>query len=665
MCDKIDIPRGKGRATDKMLHDANKGSRDFYKKNSNLITKLKNEFKNRYTNDFIYTEPSRINKYIYQYKRETEESYGRYYASDGCKNQVILDLEKLAKGHDYFDVQSVEISSDEKYIAFSVDKLGDRVCNIYYKEIFNDKLHLVSMNHKSQQGNKETKYINNGEFGWSRKFFRIYYITVDTVTQRENKLWYMDLDTGNKSLIYEEKDEIFSIDLSATDDDEHIILSSISKDCVDSYVIEEYANDAMVRCVFNRDEKTKYILNHFGDRWYALIIKGDNTEIVISYDLKKFNTFIPYDKNRCITDFYIKGGHALMQFKDLRNGKDNLVLIRLCDMKTKLLDLGDFRYTVSYPEFSNLDIHSNKVVMAYETYTNPGQIIEFDMITYKSKILKTKTTKNINMKDYGEKTVRINNNGLYITILYHKRFINKKNNKCFLYGYGSYGLEDESSFSRYLYSLLDRGFIYAIAHMRGSGYYGDKWYQDGKMLNKINTFNDFIECAEYLIKKGYTTPEKLTAYGASAGGLLMGAVINMRPELFNLVIMGVPFVDVLSEMCDDTTPLTTGEYVEWGDPHIKKYHDYMLSYDPIRNINPNNKYPNLLIFSNKNDTLVGYWVPYNYYEKIKESQVYKSGDKDVLLDIKTKYGHKGSSDKFESMTDIAEIYSTVIKYTSD
>jgi len=185
------------------------------------------------------------------------------------------------------------------------------------------------------------------------------------------------------------------------------------------------------------------------------------------------------------------------------------------------------------------------------------------------------------------------------------------------------------------------------------------------MLNKINTFNDFIECAEYLIKKGYTTPEKLTAYGASAGGLLMGAVINMRPELFNLVIMGVPFVDVLSEMCDDTTPLTTGEYVEWGDPHIKKYHDYMLSYDPIRNINPNNKYPNLLIFSNKNDTLVGYWVPYNYYEKIKESQVYKSGNKDVLLDIKTKYGHKGSSDKFESMTDIAEIYSTVIKYTSD
>ena len=230
MCDKLDIPRGKGRATDKMLYDANKGSRDFYKKNSNLITKLKNEFKNRYTNDFIYTEPSRINKYIYQYKRETEESYGRYYASDGCKNQVILDLEKLAKGHDYFDVQSVEISSDEKYIAFSVDKLGDRVCNIYYKEFFNDKLHLVSMNHKSQQGNKETNYINNGEFGWSRKYFRIYYITVDTVTQRENKLWYMDLDTGNKSLIYEEKDEIFSIDLSATDDDEHIILSSISKD---------------------------------------------------------------------------------------------------------------------------------------------------------------------------------------------------------------------------------------------------------------------------------------------------------------------------------------------------------------------------------------------------------------------------------------------------
>ena len=218
----------------------------------------------------------------------------------------------------------------------------------------------------------------------------------------------------------------------------------------------------------------------------------------------------------------------------------------------------------------------------------------------------------------------------------------------------------EPYFSKYIPSLLDRGYYYCIAHIRGGSENGLKWYHDGKLLNKKNTFKDYIECADYLTMNGYTDSSKLVGMGESAGGLLMGAVINMRPELFNLVVMGVPFVNVMSEMCNDKKALTTEEYLEWGNPNIKKYFDYMKSYCPYSNINLKNNYPNIYLYININDSLVDYKVPYNYYLKIREADVFKNKLRKIFLNIKLKYGHKGSSNHFERNDEIGDIYSIIL-----
>ena len=222
---------------------------------------------------------------------------------------------------------------------------------------------------------------------------------------------------------------------------------------------------------------------------------------------------------------------------------------------------------------------------------------------------------------------------------------------------------DYPDFNKYLPSLLDRGYLYCIAHLRGGGYGGYEWYKDGKMLRKQNTFRDYIACAEYLIGRELTAPGKLVAWGESAGGLTIAASLNLRPELFQLALLGVPFVDVLSEMCDSSTPLTTEEYDEWGDPHDKKYFDYMRQYDPIRNIDLAKDYPNMYIYSNRDDSLVGYWVPYNYYMKVKEADVFVSGEKSIMINIEMDYGHTGGTSPSDKRAEMSNIYTVILDHT--
>tara|TARA_E500000178_G_C16800994_1_gene652412 strand:- start:121 stop:876 length:756 start_codon:yes stop_codon:yes gene_type:complete len=232
---------------------------------------------------------------------------------------------------------------------------------------------------------------------------------------------------------------------------------------------------------------------------------------------------------------------------------------------------------------------------------------------------------------------------------------------CLLTGYGAYGDTIEPDFNKFIVSLLDRGFIYCIAHVRGSGFNNHTWWKKGKKLNKKNTFIDFINCAKFLINNNYTLPDRLNIFGRSAGGLLIGAVLNMNPELFNLAIMGVPFVDVITDMTNPCTPLTTEEYEEWGNPNNKKVLKYISSYSPIDNINFNHNYPNLYIYTNKNDTLVPYDGVIRYFNKISSSKVFKDKDKDAFIYVNNKYGHNQSSDKYEYWEEMSKLYSIIIQ----
>ena len=261
---------------------------------------------------------------------------------------------------------------------------------------------------------------------------------------------------------------------------------------------------------------------------------------------------------------------------------------------------------------------------------------------------------------YAEKIVMVNDK-LAMTMLYKKTCPLKKE-KCVLYGYGSYGITIESEFSKYIPSLLDRGFIYCFAHIRGSKYNGYSWYKDGKLLNKKNTFYDFIDCAKYLIQRGYTIPSRLAIWGRSAGGLLIGSTINYEPSLFQLAILGVPFVDVIDTMTNDCQPLTTEEYEEWGNPSNNRIENYMRSYSPIDNINLSSDYPNIYIYSNVEDSLVPYKSVLNYFEKIKEADVFKSGKKQIVLDIDDKYGHGQATERYESMQEMAKMYAIILNF---
>ena len=660
MCDTIDGGYTNKNITNKMIKDVNKDSKEFFSQNKNLIKTIKDEFKNRIYDEEFKGIPSRFNKYEYRYIREKGESHGRYVIVNPCKDITILDCEKISKKYNYFNLESVEFNNSETHIVLSIDTTGSGICKIFIKEYFNNKLKYLNIDRVDNidREAQTSKYRTSGDVLWSTIQHKIYYIIVDE-SQRPYQLWYYDLNNDEHECIYEEKDKIYSLALNETDDRSKLILSSHSKCSADSFIILEEENS--IKCIFKREEDLRVILNHFGGVWYIILSKQDNTEIIQSSDLINYEIFLSHSVTEYILEFYLKGGYGLIKYTDLNVGKTKYKLKNLCNYEEFKLEFDDYEYNITFPSMSNLDIYNPNIVLYYETRLIPGIYFRFNYKTLKMEKLMEIDSKNYNPEDYGEKQVKINNEGVLLDILYHKDKCKTFDNKCVLYGYGAYGLNDEPYFNKYIPSLLDRGYIYCIAHVRGGGKYGEKWYEDGKMLKKMNSFKDFISCAEYLIDKKWTSKNKLVASGASAGGLLVGASINLRPDLFNLAVMGVPFIDVLTEMCNPNIPLTTGEYKEWGNPADPAYFNAMKEYDPIRNIDITAPYPNIFIYTNKNDSLVGYWVPFNYYMKMKNADVFKNNERKINIYINPKYGHQGSSNIDEIREEHAQIYAVILK----
>jgi oligopeptidase B len=632
---------------------------DYYEKMTShtldLQDKLFNEIKNKIKED-DESVPYFLNGYWYKTKYEEGLGYPiytRYKDSLSNKEEILFNCNELAEKHDYFNLSNFQISPDNKIVAYSIDTVSRRLYTIQFKnletgEIYNDKI------------------INSsGSFAWANDNSTLFYTNRDVNTLRNDKILKHKLGTDyeNDELIYFENDETFYTNVSKSKSKKYIIISSYSTLTSEFQFLPADSINKDFKLFNKRKRGVEYSINHYDDHFF-IITNKDN-----AYNYKLMKTEINKTSSENWTDVIEHRKNILIEgidiFKDHLvvservNGLNRINIKKWDDSENYFLNFDN--ETFSANTTTNLDFDSKKLRYAYNSLNEPYSVVEFDMTTKEKIILKQHEVldKKFNKNNYVTERIWADSkdgNQIPISLIYKKGIKKDGSNPLLLYGYGSYGNTIDPSFSISRLSLLDRGFIYAIAHVRGSEYLGRDWYEQGKLLNKKNSFNDFVDTTKFLISKGYTSSKHCYAYGGSAGGLLMGAVLNIAPELYNGVIAAVPFVDVITTMLDETIPLTTSEYDEWGNPNQKQYYNYMMSYSPYDNVSKVN-YPNLLVTTGLHDSQVQYWEPAKWVAKLRD---YKLDKNYLFLNTNMETGHGGSSGRFEAIKDLAKEYAFIL-----
>jgi oligopeptidase B len=628
---------------------------DYYEKMTShtldLQNKLFKEIKDKIKED-DESVPYFLNGYWYKtkYKEGLDYPvYTRFKDSLNNKEEILFDCNELAKKHDYFNLSNFQISPDNKIVAFSTDVVSRRLYSVQFKNLETGKVY-------------SDKIINSsGSFAWANDNSTLFYTSRDVNTLRNDKIFkhVLNTDYKNDELVYFEKDETFYTNVSKSKSKKFIIISSFSTLTSEfQFLPADNINESFK--LFNKRKRgVEYSINHYDDHFYIITNKDK------AYNYKLMKTKISETSSENWTDVVEHRKNVLIEGIDIF--KDHLVVSERVDglnrINIKKWDDSENYFlnfdneTFSSNTTTNLDFNSKKLNYAYNSLNEPYSVIEFDMITKEKTVLKQHKVLDKNFSKDNYVTERIwadsqDGNQIPISLIYKKGIKRDGSNPLLIYGYGSYGNTIDPSFSISRLSLLDRGFIYAISHVRGSEYLGRDWYENGKLLNKKNSFNDFVDSTKFLISEGYTSAEHCYAYGGSAGGLLMGAVINMAPELYNGVIAAVPFVDVITTMLDETIPLTTSEYDEWGNPNQKEYYEYMMSYSPYDNVSKL-KYPNLLVTTGLHDSQVQYWEPAKWVAKLRD---YKQDQNYLFLNTNMETGHGGSSGRFEAIKDLAKEY---------
>ena len=628
---------------------------DYYEKMTShtldLQNKLFKEIKDKIKED-DESVPYFLNGYWYKtkYKEGLDYPvYTRFKDSLNNNEEILFDCNELAKKHDYFNLSNFQISPDNKIVAFSTDVISRRLYSVQFKNLETGKVY-------------SDKIINSsGSFAWANDNSTLFYTSRDVNTLRNDKIFthVLNTDYENDELVYFEKDETFYTNVSKSKSKKFIIISSFSTLTSEfQFLPADNINESFK--LFNKRKRgVEYSINHYDDHFYIITNKDK------AYNYKLMKTKISETSSENWTDVVEHRKNVLIEGIDIF--KDHLVVSERVDglnrINIKKWDDSENYFlnfdneTFSSNTTTNLDFNSKKLNYAYNSLNEPYSVIEFDMITKEKTILKQHKVLDKNFSKDNYVTERIwadsqDGNQIPISLIYKKGIKRDGSNPLLIYGYGSYGNTIDPSFSISRLSLLDRGFIYAISHVRGSEYLGRDWYENGKLLNKKNSFNDFVDSTKFLISEGYTSAEHCYAYGGSAGGLLMGAVINMAPELYNGVIAAVPFVDVITTMLDETIPLTTSEYDEWGNPNQKEYYEYMMSYSPYDNVSKL-KYPNLLVTTGLHDSQVQYWEPAKWVAKLRD---YKQDQNYLFLNTNMETGHGGSSGRFEAIKDLAKEY---------
>ncbi|WP_417785226.1 S9 family peptidase [Tenacibaculum sp.] len=576
---------------------------------------------------------------IYSRKKETLEA----------EEEIMFNVNKEAEGYDYFQLGGLNVSPDNKMVAFATDTVSRRQYFIRIKNLETGKIY------------KDIIENTTGGSVWANDNKTLFYAKKDPVTLRSSKIYKHTLgsDASLDELVYEEKDDTFGAFVTKSKSKKYIIIGSYSTVSTEYHVLEADNPDGELRIIQPRERDLEYEVAHYGDHFYIKTNKdgATNFKLMKTPESKpgkeNWVDVIPHREDTLFEDFSIFKDYLVLEE---RNDGLNKIRIKRWD-GTEDYYLPFEEETYSAGVYGNPEFDTEVIRYSYNSMTTPSSVIDFNMkdrskeIKKEQEVLGGKFDKN----NYVSKRIWVparDGKKVALSIVHHKDTKLDKNTPILQYAYGSYGYTINDGFSTTRLSLLDRGFVYALAHIRGSQYLGREWYEDGKMLNKKNTFTDFIDCSKYLIDNGYTSPEHLYAMGGSAGGLLMGAIINMNPELYNGIIAAVPFVDVISTMLDDSIPLTTGEYDEWGNPNDKEYYDYIKSYSPYDQVEAK-AYPNMLVTTGLHDSQVQYWEPAKWVAKLREL---KTDNNMLFLHTNMETGHGGASGRFDALKETAEEY---------
>ncbi len=577
--------------------------------------------------------------------------YCRKKGSMNAPEDVILDVNQLAQGKSYYQVGGTVTSPNQKLLAFAVDELGRRIYTIHFKNLETGEIASESIPEVT------------GNLIWAADNQTLFYSKQDPETLRSHRIYKHILGTDPEEdlLIFEEVDEEFSCQVHKSKSEEYLFIHSESTISSEMRFLKATDPKGEFSLLQSRIPHLEYAADQYGDFfWIRTNDQAQNFKLVkspVSAPQKEnWIDVIPHRPEVLLEDFDLFSRYLVTQERS--NGLTQ-IQIKPWEGSDHSLRFEDETYTAwigTNPEFDT-DI----LRFGYNSLVTPSSVYDYHMISGQKTLLKQSEV--VGGYDpllyHSERVWAKAPDGISIPIsLVYKKSLFSKNGESplLLYAYGSYGYSMDAYFSSNRLSLLDRGFVFAIAHIRGGEDLGRHWYEQGKMLNKRNTFTDFISCAEHLINQQYTTPQHLYCMGGSAGGLLVGAVINLKPELFHGAIANVPFVDVVTTMLDESIPLTTGEFQEWGNPKEKEYYDYMLSYSPYDNVEAKD-YPNLLVTSGLHDSQVQYWEPTKWVAKLRDL---KTDHNLLLLDTNMEAGHGGASGRFNALKELALEYAFLL-----
>jgi oligopeptidase B len=598
------------------------------------------------------TVPVRIDDYYYYSRTEEGKQYPIYCRRQGsvdAPEEVLVDLNELAEGHSYLRMGIYRVSPDHRLLAYSLDTTGGEQYAIYFKRLEDGELLPDQI--------ANTSYYAE----WAADSATFFYTTKDTAW-RDYQVWRHRLGAGaSDTLVYEDLDERFMVSLYKTKDRGYLIVTSESKETSEQHFLPAGSPEEPFTVIQPRIEGLRYAAEHRKGTFFLVTNDEAKNFRIVTVPVEtpsrtNWQEFLAHRAAVKVEDIDIFTQHLAVYERE--NG---LRTIRVVDLTTDQHHYVDFPEPVyTYAKDSNPDFESTLLRFTYASLTTPNTVFDYNMATGERKLLKQQPVLgDFNAADYvAERIFAVAEDGteIPISLVYRRDRYRGEPVPCLLYGYGSYGFSLDPGFDSNRLSLLDRGFIYAIAHIRGGQEMGRAWYDQGKFLHKRNTFTDFIACARQLIAGGYTRPDLLALFGGSAGGLLVGAVLNMAPELFHAAVAAVPFVDIVTTMLDESIPLTVGEFEEWGNPKERDYYDYMLSYSPYDNVAAQD-YPHLLITAGLNDPRVQYWEPAKWTALLRRR---KTDDNLLLLKTEMGAGHAGPSGRYDFLKERALYYAFLL-----
>ncbi len=565
--------------------------------------------------------------------------------------EILLNGNEMAEGHEYFSIGDLAISPDENLLAYSVDVVSRRIYTIQVKNLQTQSLFA------------DTLAETSGEVVWADNS-TLLYVKKNVETLRDEQVYRHNLGKEQTAdeLLFEETDETFYLTIDKSKSKAYIFVNSHSTETDEVLFLPTATPTASLTVLQPRQRNLKYSADHWGNSFYIRTnYQAENYRLMqtatTAHSIENWQELVAHDSN-----IFIESFELFEQFLVWEQRQQGLIELCVRNWQTNQI------YSVAFDEptylaylETNTEAQTTQLRFGYTSLTTPTTVFEYDLVSKQKTVLKTQEViGTFDKNNYqAERIWATAKDGtkIPVSLVYHKNTPRNGTAPLLQYGYGSYGISIDATFSSTRLSLLDRGFIFAIAHIRGGQEMGRNWYENGKLLNKMNTFTDFIAVSEHLIAQKYTNKDKLFAYGGSAGGLLMGAVANLRPDLYKGMIAAVPFVDCVTTMLDDTIPLTTFEYDEWGNPNEKVFYDYMLTYSPYDNVKVQN-YPNLLITTGLHDSQVQYWEPAKWVAKLR---TLKTDSNLLLLYTDLSAGHGGASGRFKRLHDIALDYSFLLE----